>query len=102
MKREEKWVVLAKRADFNGIGSTYGVDPVIARIVRNREVVGEDALGAYFSPDIAQLHDPLRLKGAKEAAEILRQKISEQKKIRIIRENAFLCEAYEIFVSIIL
>lgn len=84
MKREEKWVVLAKRADFNGIGSTYGVDPVIARIVRNREVVGEDALGAYFSPDIAQLHDPLRLKGAKEAAEILRQKISEQKKIRII------------------
>ena len=63
MKREEKWVVLAKAADFNGIGKTFGVDPVIARIVRNREVVGEEALRAYFSPELSDLHDPSSLKG---------------------------------------
>ncbi len=84
MKREEKWVVLAKAADFNGIGKTFGVDPVIARIVRNREVVGEEALRAYFSPELSDLHDPSSLKGAREAAALLQKKISEQKKIRII------------------
>lgn len=84
MKREEQWVVVTKSADFHGIGQTYGVDPVIARIVRNREVVGEDALRNYFSPDISHLHDPSGLKGAGDAAELLRQKIAGQKKIRII------------------
>ena len=79
MKREEKWVVLAKSADFNGIGATYGVDPVIARIVRNREVTGKEALDAYFQPSERCLHDPALLKGAKEAADLLRQKIAEQK-----------------------
>lgn len=84
MKKEEKWVVLAKAADFNKIGKTYGVDPVIARIVRNRDIVGEDALRAYFSPELSDLHDPSELKGAEEAAALLMKKISEQKKIRII------------------
>lgn len=84
MKREEQWVVVAKSADFQGIGAAYGVDPVIARIVRNREVVGEEALRAYFSPELSDLHDPSELKGAKEAAALLRGKISERKKIRII------------------
>ena len=84
MKREEKWVVLAKSADFNSIGKTYGVDPVIARIVRNREVTDPEELEAYFHPAIHWLHDPELLKGAKEAADLLWQKIREQKKIRII------------------
>lgn len=84
MKREEKWVVLAKFADFKGIGETYGVDPVIARIVRNREVTGREELDAYFHPAVSCLHDPALLKGAKEAVSLLRQKIRERKKIRII------------------
>lgn len=84
MKREEKWVVLAKSADFKGIGKAYGVDPVIARIVRNREVMDREELDAYFHPAISYLHDPTLLKDAKEAAALLYQKISERKKIRII------------------
>lgn len=80
MKREEKWVVLAKSADFKGIGETYGVDPVIARIVRNREVTGREELDAYFHPSVGCLHDPALLKGAKEATSLLRQKIRERKK----------------------
>ena len=51
-KKAEKWVVLAKSADFNGIGKTYGVDPVIARVVRNREVVGEQEMDEYFHPSV--------------------------------------------------
>ena len=84
MRRQEKWVVLAKSADFNGIGRTYGVDPVIARIVRNREVTGREELDAYFHPTVSCLHDPALLKGAKKAASLLQEKITGQKKIRII------------------
>lgn len=84
MKREEKWVVLAKSADFQEIGRTYGVDPVIARIVRNREVIGREALDAYFHPKMSDLYDPILLKDAGKAACILEEKIREQKKIRII------------------
>ena len=77
-------MVLAKSADFNGIGKTYGVDPVIARIVRNREVTDPEELEAYFHPALHCLHDPELLYGAREAADLLRQKIREKKKIRII------------------
>lgn len=84
MRKKEKWVVLAKSADFNGIGKTYGVDPVIARVVRNREVMGREELDAYFHPSLDRLHDPELLKGAREAAILLKEKIRDQKKIRII------------------
>lgn len=84
MRKNEKWVVLAKSADFNSIGKTYGVDPVIARIVRNREVIEKEDLDAYFHPSFNNLHDPGLLKGADKAAGILQQKIEQQKKIRII------------------
>lgn len=83
MRRKEKWVVLAKSADFNGIGAAYGVDPVVARIVRNREVT-QSELDAYFHPSVGGLHDPSLLKDADKAASILLKKIREQKKIRII------------------
>ncbi len=83
-KKKEAWVVLQKSADFNGIGKAYGVDPVIARVVRNREVTEPEQLEAYFRPSIRQLYDPALLKGAPEAAALLAQKITEKKKIRII------------------
>lgn len=84
MRKKEAWVVLRKSADFNGIGKTYGVDPVIARIVRNREVTDETQLESYFRPSCKQLHDPALLKDAVSAAELLMEKLAQKKKIRVI------------------
>lgn len=84
MRKKESWVVLRKSADFNGIGKTYGVDPVIARIVRNREVTEESQLESYFRPSCKQLHDPALLKDAVSAAELLMEKLAQKKKIRVI------------------
>ncbi len=83
-KKAEKWVVLTKGADFNGIGRTYGVDPVIARIVRNREVTDKEELDSFFHPSIERLYDPGLLKDASKAAQLIHTKICQQKKIRII------------------
>ena len=43
----EKWMVAAKRADFKGIGERFGIDQVTARIIRNRDVIGEKAIEKY-------------------------------------------------------
>lgn len=44
----EKWMVAAKRADFKGIGERFGIDQVTARIIRNRDVIGEKAIEKYL------------------------------------------------------
>lgn len=81
---KEKWYVAAKKADFQGIAKRFGIDPVTARIIRNRDVVGDDAIRQYLHGTRAELDDPAQLLGGLEAASLLKQKIEEGKKIRII------------------
>ena len=45
---EEKWFVTAKRADFQGIADRFGISPVTARLIRNRDIVGDAAIDAYL------------------------------------------------------
>ena len=80
----EKWVVAAKRADFAQIAAKFGIDPVTARLIRNRDVVGDEAIWLYLYGGLEQLHNPHLLKGADEAAALIKRKIQEKKKIRII------------------
>jgi single-stranded-DNA-specific exonuclease len=40
----ERWVVIAKKADFYGIAERFGIDPVTARVIRNRDIVGDEAI----------------------------------------------------------
>ena len=80
----EKWMVMAKRADFKRIGEQFSIDPVVARIIRNRDVVGDDAIAAYLNGDVTMLHDPRTMKDLEKAVAILIGKIRENKKIRVI------------------
>lgn len=80
----EKWYVAAKKADFQGIAKRFGIDPVTARIIRNRDVVGDDEIRQYLYGTRAELGDPAQLQGGLEAASLLKQKIEAGKKIRII------------------
>ncbi len=80
----EKWVVTAKRADFYAIAERFHIDPVTARVIRNRDIVGDDAIAEYLYGDLSSLRDPLELKDMDLARDILLRKIREGKKIRII------------------
>ena len=80
----EKRYVAAKKADFQGIAKRFGIDPVTARIIRNRDVVGDDEIRQYLYGTRAELGDPAQLQGGLEAASLLKQKIEAGKKIRII------------------
>ena len=79
-----KWMVSAKKADFNGIAEKFQIDPVIARIIRNRDVVGDEEVTKFLHGTMADLYDPALLKDAEKAAAILREKTGEKKKIRVI------------------
>ena len=80
----EKWVVAAKRADFKAIAKEFGINQVTARIIRNRDIVGEEAIREYLYGGREDLHDPKLLNGTTEAALLLKDKIEQKKKIRII------------------
>ncbi len=80
----EQWVVSAKKADFKGIAEKFGIDQVTARIIRNREVTGEEALQEYLHGSLEDLHDPRQMKDITRAAKLLLEKIQEQKRIRIL------------------
>ncbi len=81
---QKKWVIAAKRADFTGIAKRFGIDQVTARIIRNREVVGDEDIDRYLHGTKEDLHDPVQMKDIKAAAELLQQKIKEKKRIRIL------------------
>lgn len=80
----EKWVVSAKKADFQRIGNQFGIDPVIARLIRNRDQITEEEIDRYLHGKMKDLHSWKLFKGMDELLLILRKKIQEQKKIRII------------------
>lgn len=80
----ERWVVAAKRADFAAIGKEFGIDPVIARLIRNRDVQDKEEIRRYLYGTAEELASPHLMKDVDKAVEILRNKIKEKKQLRII------------------
>ena len=80
----ERWVVAAKRADFQEIGRKFSIDPVIARLIRNRDVIGEDAIRMYLYGGLESLSDPGKMKGMEEAADLLLESRSALSAIMIL------------------
>ena len=80
----EKWFITMKKADFNGIAEKYHISPIIARLIRNRDVVEDGEIDLYLNGTIADLYDGMLMKDMDRAVEILAEKIREEKPIRII------------------
>lgn len=79
-----KWYVAAKKADFNGIGQRFSISPVLARVIRNRDIEGDEAIEKYLHGTIRDLYDPAFLKGSREAVLLLKDKIKGQMPIHVI------------------
>lgn len=80
----EKWFLTMKKADFNSIARKYHISPITARLIRNRDVVGDEAVDYYLNGTIADLYDGMLMRDMDKAVEILAEKIAEEKPIRII------------------
>lgn len=93
------WRVYAKRADFKGIAGKYGIDQVIARIIRNRDICDDAAIDMYLNGDINDMHNPESMKDAVLSVDIITQKIKDKCKIRIIGDYDIdgICSIYILY-----
>lgn len=82
----EKWMLRTKKADFNEIGRKFKVDPLIARLIRNRDIVLEEDIKKYLYGNKEDMYSPYLLKDMEKAVSILEEKIKNQSKIRIISD----------------
>lgn len=77
----EQWMIYTKKADFAALSEKYGISPVLARIMINREVQDFEE---YLKCDISKMHSPWLLKDMDKAVDIIMEKISGKKHIRVI------------------
>ena len=77
-------MVINKGADFKGIGNKFHIDPVAARIIRNREVIGDEEIHSFLAGTLQELPDVHLMQDLDLLVELLDQKINEKAKIRII------------------
>ena len=81
---EKKWFVSMKKADFNRIAEKYHISPITARLIRNRDITGDEEIDLYLNGTIADLCDGMLMRDMDRSVVILAEKIREEKKIRVI------------------
>lgn len=96
---EEKWFVTTKKADFNHIAAEFGISPVLARIIRNRDIVTEEEVRYFLHGTLEDLHNPYLLKGMREGSAFLYAAIREKKQICIIGDYDVdgICSTYVLY-----
>lgn len=80
----EKWIEIRKGGNFMEMAKKYGIDPLIARIIRNRDIIDEKEITEYLYGGKEALHNPHLLKDVDKAVEIIVEGIAEKKAMRII------------------
>lgn len=92
----EKWFVKTKGADFKAWAEALGVDPVVARIIRNREVQTLEEAKAFLQGSLEDCHSPWKLKDMDLAVEHLLNAVAQGKKIRVIGDYDVdgICSSY--------
>ena len=94
-----KWMVAAKKADFYAIAQQYHISPVMARIIRNRDVIEEADIRKFLHGTRQDLYAPDLLKDMDKAVDILLDKIARNKQIRIIGDYDIdgVCSTYILY-----
>ena len=80
----KKWFVNSKNADFTEIGKKFNITPMTARIIRNRDVIGDEQIRRYLQGTVEDFYSPWLLHGMKEGVELIRQAVAAGEKIRVI------------------
>ena len=97
-----KWMLYAKKADFDGIAKEFHINPVTARVMRNRDVEGSEAIHRYLYGTKEDFYSPHLLKDADRAAEILEEKANQGRRVRIVGDYDIdgVCSTYILFKAL--
>ncbi len=98
----EQWMLQTKRADFDEMAKFHHISPVTARIIRNREVLGREAVEKYLRGGLGDLYSPCLLKDMDRAILILKEKILQLKPIRIVGDYDIdgVCSTYLLYQAL--
>ena len=83
---KEQWVVTTKKADFNAMGQQFGISPMLARIIRNRDVITQEEVNLYLNGTPEQMHDPCKMRDMEKGAYLLLESIKESSEIMMWME----------------
>ncbi|WP_313154424.1 single-stranded-DNA-specific exonuclease RecJ [Lacrimispora sp.] len=99
---EEKWMLQTKRADFEEMSRCYHISPVTARIIRNRDVMGHEAVEKYLNGGLKDLYSPHLLKDMDRTVAILKEKTEQLKPIRIVGDYDIdgVCSTYLLYQAL--
>jgi len=99
---EQIWMLQTKRANFDGIARQFGIDPVTARVIRNRGIEGRENIERYLYGDLDSLYSPWLLKDMRPAVDILKRKLKEGQKIRIVGDYDIdgVCSTYILYQAL--
>lgn len=92
----EKWYVAAKKADFDKWAAEFGISPVLARILRNRDMTQSGEIRKFLYGTLEDCYSPWLLKDMDKAVELLLGAIREQTAIRVIGDYDVdgICSSY--------
>lgn len=80
----KKWLIKNKKFDYETMANKYKINPVITKLLVNRDIIEDDLVNAFINPSLENLHNPKELKDLEKAVEIIKIKIKDKNKIRII------------------
>lgn len=80
----EKWYVAAKKADFNAWAEEFHISPVVARVLRNRDLTEKDEVRRFLYGTLEDCYSPWLLKDMDRAVEHILAAIDEGIRIRVI------------------
>ena len=79
-----KWMVYQKKENFRAIADACGISQVLARLIRNRDVIGIDETRRFLYGTLSDLHDPRLLPDMEKAVSLLGDKIRRGAAVRVI------------------
>ncbi len=97
--QQATWMLQTKRADFNEWAEHFHISPVTARIIRNRDITEVSEVERYLYGTVKDLYDPHLLKDMDKTIDILQEKISGGKPIRIVGDYDIdgICSTYLLY-----
>lgn len=100
---DKKWLVYAKKADFQAIAQKFGIDQVTARVIRNRDVIGDEAIEAYLHGTLAGLPSEKLLPDGETASDCLLSKLRAGAHIRIVGDYDIdgVCSVYILYKGLL-
>ncbi|MBQ4059773.1 MAG: single-stranded-DNA-specific exonuclease RecJ [Lachnospiraceae bacterium] len=81
----QNWVIRAKKADFDALSQQYNIDPVVARVMVNRDLE-ESQFEMFLNPDLERMHDPFLMEDMNRAVRIICHDVEEGNSIRIVSD----------------